>query len=231
MANIAIIPARGGSKRLPGKNIRKLGDKPLIAWTIEAAIASECFDMVLVTTDDQEIASISRSFDASVPFLRPSTLSGDTATSDAVVQHAVEWLEENSNIQIETVTLLQPTSPFRDAKHIRACFKLLEDKNAEGIVSVVASDTRCELCNTLPVDHSLAGFIDTRAKRTQDMQQIYELNGAIYLFRRPFVGALGELYASKSKAYAYVMSSDDSVDIDTPRDFLWAEFCLSQRGR
>lgn len=230
MTNIAIIPARGGSKRLPGKNIRKLGDKPLIAWTIEAAISSHCFEIVLVTTDDIEIASVSESFGAFVPFLRPSALSGDTATSDAVIQHAVEWLEKNNNMQIETVTLLQPTSPFRDAEHIRKCFKLFKEKKAEGIVSVVASDTRFELCNTLPVDHSLAGFIDTPAKRTQDMQQIYELNGAIYLFRRHLVGALGDLYAPESKAYAYVMPSDDSVDIDTPRDFLWAEFCLSMRG-
>ena len=233
MGAIAIIPARGGSKRLPGKNIKALGGKPLIAWTIEAALHSGCFDRVIVSTDDQAIADVAVAFGAEVPFLRPVELSGDMATSDAVIEHAVNWLEQHEALTIDTVALLQPTSPFRHAEHIKSAVSLMQEKQAEGVVSVTASDIRLELCNTLPADHSLAGFIDisanAAAKRTQDMRQIYELNGAIYLFKRHIVGQLAQLYAPTSKALAYVMPLEDSVDIDTARDFAWAEFCLSTK--
>lgn len=230
MAHIAIIPARGGSKRLPGKNIKLLGGKPLIAWTIEAAQKSNCFDTVLVSTDDRDIAAIAKAFGASVPFMRPADLSGDTATSDDVIRHAVEWLEANEELIIETVTLLQPTSPFRTAEHIKQSFQLLREKQADAIVSVTATETRLELCNELPADQSLIGFIDTDVERTQDMRQVYELNGAIYLFKRELVGKLKCIYTNRYKGFAYVMLPDDSVDIDTPRDFDWAEFCLSKQG-
>lgn len=231
MAHIAIIPARGGSKRLPGKNIKLLGGKPLIAWTIEAALKSDCFDQVIVSTDDQDISSVAKEFGASVPFIRPAELSGDTATSDAVIKHAVEWLENTENLVVETVTLLQPTSPFRNSQHICESFKVYLDKQADAVVSVTKTDTRLELCNTLPTDHSLVGFLKGDMKRTQDMQQVYELNGAIYLFKRNFVGVLGKVYSAECRGFAYVMSPDDSVDIDTVRDFQWAEFLLNSRAR
>lgn len=228
-SNLAIIPARGGSKRLPRKNIKLLGGKPLIAWTIEAAIQSDCFDRIIVSTDDLKIADVAADFGAEVPFIRPAELSGDMATSDAVIEHAVRWIEQNNQFSIDTVMLLQPTSPFRNAEHIKACFELMDKKKADGIVSVTASDLRLELCNTLPPDHSLADFINISANetanRTQDMRQIYELNGAIYLFKRKLVGRLSQLYSTNISAYAYVMSMEDSVDIDTARDFAWAEFC------
>lgn len=227
MAHIAIIPARGGSKRLPGKNIKLLGGKPLIAWTIEAALQSHCFDEVLVSTDDYEICKVAKDFGASVPFIRPAELSDDTATSDAVIKHAVEWLEENKKLNIDTVTLLQPTSPFRNAHHIRQSFDLFDNNQADAVVSVAETDIRLELCNKLPIDHSLAGFTNTQIKRTQDMQQVYELNGAIYLFKRMLVGALGEIYSEQYRGFAYVMAAEDSVDIDTDRDFKWAEFLLN----
>lgn len=229
MANIAIIPARGGSKRLPGKNIRKLGDKPLIAWTIQAAIKSNCFDTVLVSTDDEKIAAVAKEYGAVVPFLRPAELANDTATSDTVIEHAVEWLEAHQSMTVETVSLLQPTSPFRNELHIRETFKLFNEKQADAIVSVGESDTCLELCNRLPKDHSLSGFLKTDVGRTQDMQQVYELNGAIYLFKRLLVGQLRAIYEPGCKSYAYIMNAIDSIDIDTELDFDWAEFCLSKK--
>ena len=116
---IAIIPARGGSKRLPGKNIKLLGGKPLIAWTIEAAIKSNIFDHIFVSTDSEEIASVSRDYGAKVPFLRPAELASDTATTNDVVTHLVEWFEKEYNKEVTTVAILQPTSPLRNAQHIQ----------------------------------------------------------------------------------------------------------------
>lgn len=226
MANIAIIPARGGSKRLPGKNIRILGGKPLIAWTIEAALASECFDQVIVSTDDEEIANIAKANGAMVPYLRPAEISGDNATSNDVIAHIVNWLEADSSQYIETVTLLQPTSPFRNSSHIKDSFNLFRALNADGVVSVGECDVRLELCNSLPDDHSMQGFLQENVRRTQDMDKMYEINGAIYLFKRSAVGNLAALYSDKLRTFAYVMDALVSVDIDTEQDFLWAEFLL-----
>lgn len=226
MTHVAIIPARGGSKRVPGKNIRILGDKPLIAWTIQAANNSKCFDRVIVSTDDPEISAVAKEFGAEVPFLRPAELSTDTATSNSVIEHAVEWIETEGSGNIETITLLQPTSPFRTAEHIKESFQLFEEKKAEGIVSVVECNLRLELCNTLPVDRSLSGFLDGQTKRTQDMEKLYELNGAIYLFKRGLSGGINSLYKDKVKTFAFVMNSYSSIDIDNELDFKWAEFLL-----
>lgn len=228
MANLALITARGGSKRLPGKNIRPLGGKPLIAWTIEAAIKSKCFSHVVVSTDDLEIAELSKKFGAVVPFIRPQSLSTDRASSESVVQHAVTWLEANCMVQYDTVTLLQPTSPFRNETHIQDCFSLLYQHDAEAIVSVSPVDIKLELCNELPCNRSLKGFIGSKIARTQEMKELFTLNGAIYLFRRSLVGGLAKIYDLNSNSFAYVMKSIDSVDIDTELDFKWAEFVLSQ---
>lgn len=115
---IAIIPARGGSKRLPGKNIKDLAGKPMIAWTIEAAIQSDIFDHILVSTDDEEIAKISKAFGANVPFLRPAEISTDHATTNDVVTHMVDWIENKYGQTVSIVTILQPTSPLRTAADI-----------------------------------------------------------------------------------------------------------------
>lgn len=226
MANVAIIPARGGSKRLPGKNIRELVGKPLIAWTIEAAIQSGCFDRVIVSTDDEKTAEISRQYGAEVPFMRPPELANDTATSDSVIKHVVEWLKENSNTEVKTVALLQPTSPLRTAQHIRESYALLNDKNANAVISVGEVSTRLELCNYLPEDNSLSEFIGD-ARRTQEMKQLYELNGAIYILSGSMIGDIKRAYEKGAHSYGYLMSEESSTDIDTELDFKWAEF-LSQ---
>lgn len=229
MVDIAIIPARAGSKRLPGKNIKTLAGKPLIAWTIEAAIDSDCFDRIIVSTDDQVIGDVAIEYGAEVPFIRPSEYSGDLTSSSQVIEHAVTWLEKHEEINVETITLLQPTSPLRNAQHIRDCFGLMYEKSADGIVSVTPVETKLELCNKLPEDRSLAGFISDEKQRTQDMEQLYELNGAIYLFKRHIVGSLNSMYTFQSNSYAYLMQPTDSVDIDTMFDFCWAEFLINNK--
>ena len=225
---IAIIPARGGSKRLPGKNTKLLGDKPLIAWTIEAAIESNVFDHVFVSTDSQEIADISKQYGAEVPFLRPEELASDTATTNDVITHLVDWFESEFNQPTSLIAVLQPTSPFRNAKHIIEAIKEMNDKSAKAIISVCQLEHPIQFCNQLGSDGSMADFINLEnMKRTQDLKPAYRLNGALYIFDRDYVGRMQDLYSDGT--YAYTMSTKLSIDIDTQEDFDLAEFILLKR--
>lgn len=222
---IAIIPARGGSKRLPGKNIKLLGDKPLIAWTIEAAIESNIFDHVFVSTDSQEIADISKQHGAEVPFLRPEYLSSDTATTNDVITHLIAWFESEYDQKTSLIAVLQPTSPLRNARHIIEAIKEMKNKSAKAIISVCQLEHPIQFCNQLGPDGSMAGFINTKdIKRTQDLKPTYRLNGALYIFYRGYVGRMQDLYSDGT--YAYIMSSKLSIDIDTQDDFNLAEYYL-----
>ncbi|MDM2928532.1 acylneuraminate cytidylyltransferase family protein [Citrobacter sp. Cm046] len=224
--NVAIIPARAGSKRLPGKNIKLLAGKPLIVWTIEAAITSNLFDVILVTTDSEEIANIARAAGASVPFLRPSELSTDTSSTNEVISHAVDWIEQNVGT-VSCVTLLQPTSPLRTADDIAQAMNMYDTKQASAIVSVCLTEHPIQFCNTLPIDLSMAGFIKTQDnKRSQELEPSWRLNGAIYIFDRKYVSNLTHLY--EQNTFAYIMKRENSIDIDQELDFILAEIILSK---
>lgn len=225
MTTVAVIPARGGSKRLPGKNIKPLAGKPLIAWTIEAALESECFDKVVVSTESIEIAEVARKYGAEIPYLRPIELASDTAATGPVLEHIVKYIEDRDSINCEKLCLLQPTSPLRGSEDIVESMKLFEERSADSIVSVVEANIKPEISNYLPVDLSLSGFV-SEIKRTQDSQKLYQLNGAIYWLKRSLIDELSKVYRSDA-SFAYVMSQKDSVDIDTDFDFYWAEFLLS----
>lgn len=221
---IAIIPARGGSKRLPNKNILPLAGKPLIVWTIEAALDSQLFDMVLVSTDTQAIADVSMNAGAAVPFLRPAELASDTATTNDVISHMVEWVEAQHG-PVANVALLQPTSPLRDADNIKEAMALYDEREASAVISVCELDHPIQYCNHLLGDLSMNGFIPAATnRRSQELEPYYRLNGAIYIFERRFVGSLSDIYSDGS--FAYVMDKNDSVDIDDEHDFLFASFLL-----
>jgi len=216
--NIAIIPARGGSKRLPGKNIKLLAGKPLIAWTIEAALKSDVFDHIFVSTDCNEIAQVSKAFGAEVPFLRPMELATDNATTNDVVTHLVEWFEKEHNKEVTTIAILQPTSPLRNAQHIKEAMQLMKDKAAKAVVSVCELEYPIQFCNQLDANGSMNGFIKkSDMKRTQDLEPYYRLNGAIYILSRNFVGNLKGVYTNKT--FPYLMERECSVDIDSEYDF------------
>lgn len=222
---IAIIPARGGSKRLPGKNIKLLGGKPLIAWTIEAAIKSNIFDHIFVSTDSEEIASVSRDYGAKVPFLRPAELSSDTATTNDVVTHLISWFEKEYSQEVSNIAILQPTSPLRNAQHIQEAFKVMEMKRAKAVISVCELEHPIQFCNQLGVDGSMDGFIELGdMKRTQDLEPYYRLNGAIYFLSREYANRLSELYSEGT--YSYIMGLKSSIDIDTKDDFDLAEHLI-----
>ena len=222
---IAIIPARGGSKRLPGKNIKHLAGKPMIAWTVEAALDSQVFDHVFVSTDDEKIAEVAKQAGVEVPFLRPTVLASDEATTNDVVTHLVEWFESEYNQQVSTLAILQPTSPLRNAQHIKEAMRLMEEKSAKAVVSVCELEYPIQFCNTLGKDGSMDGFIKPEnLKRTQELEPYYRLNGAIYLFQKGYVGKLTDIYSKGT--YAFVMDANKSADIDTLEDFQKVELIL-----
>lgn len=219
--NIAIIPARGGSKRLPGKNIKIFAGKPLINWTIEAALASQLFDLVLVSTDSQEILDIALDAGAVVPFLRPAELAHDTATTCAVITHMVDWVERHHG-EVVSVTILQPTSPLRTATHIVEAMAQYVSKSASSIISVCEVDFPIAFCNRLPANLAMNNFIrPADHQRSQDFDKQYRLNGAIYIVNRKWIGHLADIYSDNS--FAYIMDREHSIDIDDEYDFKIAE--------
>ncbi|MEY8239850.1 MAG: acylneuraminate cytidylyltransferase family protein [Cycloclasticus sp.] len=227
---LAIVPARGGSKRLPGKNIKPIGGKPLIAWTIEAAVQSSYVDKIIVSTDDTDIASISRRFGAEIPFMRPKCYAKDTSTSLDVVMHAIDFFSDHEGCSYEYIILLQPTSPFRGANDIDIACKLLLDKSAEAIISVCEAEHSPLWANTIPDSLSLNSFVmpEILNKRSQDLPVHYRLNGAIYLISIEKL-LKNRAFFIEENIFAYKMSQESSIDIDTRLDFKLAEVLLSEK--
>jgi len=223
---LAVITARGGSKRLPRKNVLMFAGKPLIAWSIEAGLQSRYVDRVIVSTDDEEIAEISRSHGAEVPFLRPLELSNDTASSTDVIRHSVKTLETNGD-EFGYILNLQPTSPLRTFRHIDEAATLMIQKEANGVIGVTEVDHPIEWTNILPQNLSMDRFIskNNQKKRCQDFPRRYCVNGAIYLCKKDSVMKEDGVFFKKG-SYAYKMDPIDSVDIDTKKDFLVAETFL-----
>ncbi len=224
---LAVIPARGGSKGLPGKNIRMLAGKPLIAWSIEAAKASRYVDRLIVSTDSVEIADTAKQWGAEAPFLRPANLATDEAKGMDVVLHALEQLGPTSSSS-SLVLLLQPTSPLRTTDDIDKALEMLEQKEAQAIVSVCQVEHHPWWSNTLPLDGSLADFIrpELRTTNRQSLPIYFRLNGAIYLAN---IGFIKETQSFLGQGcYAYVMPQERSVDIDSLLDFRLVETLLGQ---
>lgn len=226
MKNIAIIPARSGSKGLKDKNIRELNGKPLIAYAIEGAIQSGKFEEVMVSTDSKVYADIAIKYGASVPFLRSDEHSSDTASSWDVVREVLDFYKKNGQ-SFDSFTLLQPTSPLRSAKDIEGAYKVFEDKNAKSVISVCEVDHSPLLSGVLGDEGSLDGFISQKsAGRRQAMKTYHRLNGAIYIVDMTAFYADDFLY--NDGCFAYIMDKKNSVDIDTIDDFMYAEFLLNK---
>ena len=222
MRNIAIIPARSGSKGLKDKNIKLFNGKPLIAYTIEAAKKSKLFDEIFVSTDSAEYASVAREWGANVPFLRNKELATDTASSwDVVKDSIINYKKEGK--EFETVALLQPTSPLRNSDDIVNGYKLLIEKEANAIVGVCEVDHSPLWSNVLPVDDSLDNFLDQNVINAprQSLPTYFRINGAIYIVGINYLLATDNLY--KDKSYALKMSKEHSIDIDDEMDFIIAE--------
>jgi CMP-N-acetylneuraminic acid synthetase len=217
---LGIILARGGSKRLPRKNILELKGKPLIAWTIEAGLKSRCLDKVIVSSDDDEILSIADHYGAET-LKRPEYLASDTATSFDAIKHVLKSTED-----FDYVVLLQPTSPLRKNYHIDEAIDLLGEKRADAIISVCEVDHSPLWSNKLPANGSLEGFLKKEAdNRSQDLDKYYRLNGAIYICEKERMLKENTLFIEHD-IYAYIMNRKSSVDIDDEIDFKLAEVII-----
>jgi CMP-N-acetylneuraminic acid synthetase len=222
MRILALIPARGGSKGIPRKNIKMIAGKPLIAWTIEAALRSPHIDTVVVSTDDEEIAAIALQAGAQVPFMRPAELASDGATGMAPVMHALDMLPD-----FDAVLLLQPTSPLRSTADIDACLTLAAARAANAVVSVTEPDAHPYW--TYRVDDALhmQPMVDAPAvTRRQDLPLAGALNGALYFARTAWLRENGSFMGADT--LAYMMPRERSVDIDTPFDWKFAELLLKE---
>jgi CMP-N,N'-diacetyllegionaminic acid synthase len=226
VGNIAIIPARSGSKGLKNKNIKLLNGKPLLAYTIEAARDSKLFDEIFVSTDSQEYAQIAKKWGASVPFLRTKELSTDIASSWDVVKETLFNYQQLGK-EYDTVFLLQPTSPLRKSEDIINGYKIFKNKKALAVVSVCEVDHSPLWCNKLPEDHSLENFLnqDLINSPRQNLQTYYRINGALYIVNREYLMSSDNIY--NEKCYAIVMSKENSIDIDDAMDFIIAKSLIA----
>lgn len=222
---LAIIPARGGSKGLPRKNILPLLGKPLIAWTIEAALASNVIDHVFVSTDDDEISAISKTFGAQV-LRRPAELATDTASSDALITHAIREVDI-IGLCFTHVCLLQPTSPLRTYEHIHAAVTILENENSGCVISVFKPKYSIAKAYQLLSDGTLVGLFSLDAPYTarQKLPEAFFPNGAIYLFSRNDFLIKNQI--PRDSITPYVMQEADSIDIDDQKDLEIAQKILT----
>lgn len=227
MRVLGIVPARGGSKGIPGKNVRLLGGKPLLAWTAEAALAARRLSRVVLTTDDERIAEVGRGCGLEVPFLRPAELAQDDTPTLPVLRHAVAELEKTGD-RFDAVCLLQPTSPLRRAGDIDGCIELLETEDLDAVASVLP----------VPVEHNphwvyfrdgdgllrLATGEEQPIPRRQELPPAFHRDGAVYVTRRDVLMEGNSLYGRRLGGYLVEALADTrSVNLDTPADWERAE--------
>lgn len=225
MKNIAIIPARSGSKGVRDKNIRDLCGKPLMAYTIEAALESGEFDEVMVSTDSEIYAEIARKYGANVPFLRSAKTASDTASSWDMVDEVLSGYAVLGKT-FDTFCLLQPTSPLRTKEDIRGAYELFRTKAEFAVVSLCETEHSPLWCGQLPDDGEFIDFLPQETpKRRQAAGKYYRLNGAIYIvdtmrFKK-------EKFLYQKGSYAFIMKQEHSIDIDTEMDFKIAEVYMT----
>lgn len=228
---IAVIPARGGSKGLPRKNVLPLAGKPLIAYTIEAAQQAACIDEVIVTTDDLEIAEISQLYGATAPFIRPEHLATDTASAIDVYLHAIEWLSENRNANISKFMVLLPTTPLRTSNDIDNAYNLFMQEEATTLVAVKEAKVPPSWYMEVGENHLLkpCKFGEGLMNNRQDNRKYYIICGAIYILDYDLLKNHRTYYSDKT--IAYIMQSNHAVDIDYQGDFDYVEYLLSKECR
>ncbi len=235
MKILGVITARGGSKGIPGKNIKPLLGKPLIAYTIEAAKASGVVDRLILSTDDLAIAEVAKQYGCEVPFMRPADIADDKAAHLPVLQHAVKALEEKDGYRPDYVLLLQPTSPLRQAFHIKEAAKLIEKSGADSVLSVSEIPENYHHRKAMFINE-VGGLrlvtagkpIHERVARRQDMEKNYWSVGSIYLFKTGllFDPAKPNFYGEKT--LPYVIDAKYCVDINLPEDWAFAEQALKR---
>ena len=227
MKPLVVIPARGGSKGLPGKNIKKLMGKPLIHYTIEAARTLFSDEQIIVSTDDLDIKSCAEQTGLNVPFIRPAELATDTASTIEVLLHALKVSEANQYVP-DALILLQPTSPLRNSQHIKEAMNLFNE-TIDMVVSVKETESNPYY---VLFEENENGFLKKSKagnfNRRQDCPKVWEYNGAIYIINVQTLKNVGHL--NFEKVMKYEMKKEHSVDIDTEMDWMIAEYFLNKQN-
>jgi CMP-N-acetylneuraminic acid synthetase len=227
---LAIIPARGGSKGVPRKNIREIAGKPLIAWTIETALSCDRLDRVIVSTEDEEIAKIANQYGAEIPFLRPLDIAQDDTPDLPVYQHALSWLNEHEKYCPDIIVWLRPTVPLRVAEDIEGAIGLLTETKADCVRTVCEAEHHPYWMKQLNGDRLLPFLKEIKVEkyyRRQLLPPVYRLNGAVDVTWRERVMENGLLYSGDVRGY--VMPGERSIDLDNELDFLFADLLIRRR--
>lgn len=219
--NICVIPARGGSKRIPRKNIKMFYGKPMIAWSIQAAIKSKCFDKIIVSTDDKEISSISKNYGAEIPFVRPPELSNDTASTPAVMKHAATWLSENYDA-IDYICCIFATAPLVDSNSIRSGLDKIKEANTNFVISLGKYASPIQRAMYIDSGHRISMFQPENFRmRSQDLEEAY-YDAAQFYWGKTESWIKEDLLFSKNTK-AIVIDEMRVQDIDTIDDWMMAE--------
>jgi len=224
---VAIIPARGGSKSLPRKNVRLLNRKPLIYYTIREALKSRFLDRIIVSTEDKEITELAKAYGAEV-VTRPAELATDDTPTVPVFQHAIRYLEEVEHYHPEVIVNLQPTSPLRTAEDIDGVIEKFRQTDCDSVVSVCEAECPPQWMYTLEGDR-LQPVIKGQEKifRRQDAPEVYRLNGAVYVTHRDVIMKQNTVRGKDTRAY--IMPRERSIDIDTEVDFQLADVLIREK--
>ena len=226
---LAVIPARGGSKGVPNKNIKELLGKPLIAYTIEQAQASKYIDRTIVSTDSPAIADIAVSYGAEVPFLRPEELATDQSGTIDVLVHAIDWLEKNENYKFDILVLLHATTPLREPADIDHSIELLVENGAENVFTVTEAH-RNPYFNMVEIRNNKVSLVKKGNYTTrQTAPKVFDMNSSIYVWWKDIFKKKKSVFLENSRIY--IMPKTRSVDIDDVFDFKIAEMLLTHQGR
>lgn len=225
---LAIIPARGGSKGLPGKNTKFFGGQPLICHTIKAALSSNLINRVIVSTENNEIASIAKNCGAEVPFMRSIDLASDASMVIDAYLEVVDWISQKNSKPIDSFVALLPTAPLRTSKDIDEAIKIFKDKKADSVVSVVKSQVPIQWYMYINKQEILKNCLPefNKLKNRQENEETYVPNGAVYVFQTEVLRSTRQYYTKKT--YPYIMPRKRSADIDDLLDFEWAEYLLKK---
>lgn len=229
---VGLIPARGGSKGIPRKSHVRLGGKPLLTYTLQAAQKSKLLSRVLISTDDKKAIALAKRFGVEAPFIRPRHLATDKSRIVDVIRHTFNYLEKEEHYPVDAIVLLQPTSPLRKAEHIDEAIRLFIRRDADTVVSVVPVPHRYNPVSVMVVEKSghLKPFREgPLILRRQDKPLSFARNGPAILVMKRSVLKKGQLYGWR--VIPYLMSESESVDIDSPADLKLAEFWLKNKAR
>ncbi len=228
---IAIIPARGGSKGVPRKNIKLLNGSPLISYAIRAALKSKYIDRVIVSTDDKEIAEVAIKYKAEVPFIRPAKLAQDASATLPVLQHAIKYLAEKENYNPDLVVLLQPTSPLTLVSDINQAIEKIVKTKTNSCVSLCEISERPEWMFVFEKinGNKIKPFLEKPGKKInrQELPKIFRLNGALYVTKKDVL-MKKNIITDRTNSSAIIMPAERSVDIDRPVDFCIIEAIMEQ---